>query len=236
MKLFDLKKIDVNSNAGVGTWFSEIIWRDFYTDVLASFPRVSMGRPFQEKFSEVVWENHQSPEESKGPASKDSDSEALLRWKHGKTGVPIVDAAMRCVQEMGWVHNRPRMIVAMYLTKHLMIDWRVGERVSRLSCTLLDPFTNHSNQYFMENLIDGDLASNNGGWQWSASTGVDPCPYFRIFNPHSQSTKTDPSGDFIRNWVPELSKVRGPGEFGRICVRGATDSMPRFAYTFNVHC
>ncbi|KAJ2930231.1 hypothetical protein H1R20_g6905, partial [Candolleomyces eurysporus] len=192
MKLFELKEIDVNSNAGVGTWFSEIIWRDFYTDVLASFPRVSMGRPFQEKFSAVVWENHQSPEESRGPASKDSDSEAVSRWKQGRTGVPIVDAAMRCIKEMGWVHNRLRMIVAMYLTKHLMIDWRVGER------------------YFMENLIDGDLASNDGGWQWSASTGVDPCPYFRIFNPHSQSTKADPSGDFIRYWVPELSKVRGP--------------------------
>ena len=136
MKLFNLKKIDVNSNAGVGTWFSEIIWRDFYTDVLASFPRVSMGRPFQEKFSEVVWENHQSPAESKGPASKNSDSEALSRWKEGKTGVPIVDAAMRCIQEMGWVHNRPRMIVAMYLTKHLMIDWRVGERVRSLSISL----------------------------------------------------------------------------------------------------
>lgn len=189
-----LKRVDTNSNTGVGRYIGEIAWRDFYTDILSSFPRVSMGRPYLEKFSEIIWENHQAPEDNKlgRPGSDYPDGEALKRWKEGMTGVPIVDAAMRYIRKVGWCHNRLRMIVAMYLTKHLMIDWRVGER------------------YFMETLIDGDLASNNGGWQWSASTGVDPCPYFRIFNPHSQSLKADPAGDFIRQWVPELKAVRGP--------------------------
>ncbi|KAJ3550051.1 hypothetical protein NMY22_g648 [Coprinellus aureogranulatus] len=192
MELFNMKKIDGDGKTGASKWIQEIIWRDFYTDILASYPRVSMGRPFLEKFAGVVWENHQALQDSNAAGSPNSDAEGLMRWKLGLTGVPIVDAAMRCINEMGWVHNRPRMIVAMYLTKHLMIDWRVGER------------------YFMEKLIDGDLASNNGGWQWSASTGVDSCPYFRIFNPYSQSPKADPSGDFIRHWVPELKLIRGP--------------------------
>lgn len=192
MELFNMKTINGEGDTGASRWIQEVIWRDFYTDVLASFPRVSMGRPFLEKYSTVVWENHQAPQDPNSAGKPNSDADGLMRWKLGKTGVPVVDAAMRCINEMGWVHNRLRMIVAMYLCKHLMIDWRVGER------------------YFMEKLIDGDLASNNGGWQWSASTGVDPCPYFRIFNPHSQSTKADPSGDFIRHWVPELKLVRGP--------------------------
>ncbi|KAF8812552.1 hypothetical protein BYT27DRAFT_7087205 [Phlegmacium glaucopus] len=175
----NMVKVEGSGVSGVGRWIQEIAWRDFYTGILASFPRVSMGRPYLEKFSTVVWEDYQAPE---SPA----------RWKAGQTGVPIVDATMRCINEMGWVHNRARMITAMYLTKDLMIDWRAGEK------------------YFMEKLIDGDLASNNGGWQWCASTGVDPCPYFRIFNPYTQSLKADPSGDFIRHWVPELRHLRGP--------------------------
>ncbi|KAI0719630.1 DNA photolyase, FAD-binding/Cryptochrome [Cerioporus squamosus] len=152
-------------------------WRDFYTHIVALFPRVSMGRPFQEKYADVRWE---------------TSEEHLQAWKDGRTGVPIVDAAMRQAKEMGWMHNRGRMTAAMYLVKDLMIDWRLGEK------------------YFMETLIDGDLASNNGGWQWSASTGVDPAPYFRIFNPYTQSQKTDPGGEYIRTFVPELAKVRGP--------------------------
>ncbi|KAJ3812167.1 DNA photolyase, FAD-binding/Cryptochrome [Lentinula aff. lateritia] len=185
LKLQKSKKVDGSRDTGVGRWIQELAWRDFYTGVLAFFPRVSMGRPYLEKFAAVEWEAHQE-------AGAGGGDVVLRRWKAGMTGVPVVDAAMRCIQQMGWVHNRFRMITAMYLTKDLMIDWRVGER------------------YFMENLIDGDLASNNGGWQWSASTGVDPCPYFRIFNPYSQSIKVDPTGDFIRKFVPELSKLRGP--------------------------
>ncbi|KAF8639851.1 hypothetical protein AX17_001106 [Amanita inopinata Kibby_2008] len=175
-------RIDGTRKSGIGRWLQEIAWRDFYVGIIAAHPRVSMGRPYLEKFASLVWENHRVLEES---------GVALQRWKQGTTGIPIVDAAMRCLKETGWVHNRLRMISAMYLTKDLMIDWRVGER------------------YFMEQLIDGDLASNNGGWQWCASTGVDACPYFRIFNPYSQSPKVDPSGDFIRHWVPELKNLKG---------------------------
>ena len=131
MGMFSLKKIDGEGKTGASKWIQEIIWRDFYTNILASFPRVSMGRPFLEKFAGVVWENHQAPHDPNAAGNPDSDADGLTRWKLGKTGVPIVDAAMRCINEMGWVHNRPRMIVAMYLTKHLMIDWRVGERVRR---------------------------------------------------------------------------------------------------------
>lgn len=194
MALQNLHKIDGRRDSGIGRWLQEIAWRDFYTDILAAYPRVSMGRPFGEKFTSVVWENHQILKDGNldDPKGIQEDSESLRRWKEGKTGVPIVDAAMRCTNEMGWVHNRLRMISAMYLTKDLMIDWRVGE------C------------YFMQQLIDGDLASNNGGWQWCASTGADSCPYFRIFNPYSQSTKADPTGTFIRHWIPELRKVNGP--------------------------
>ncbi|KAJ3774477.1 DNA photolyase, FAD-binding/Cryptochrome [Lentinula raphanica] len=204
LELRKSKKVDGSRDTGVGRWIQELAWRDFYTDVLVSFPRVSMGRPYLEKYAAVEWEAHQEvgaggggggkgySDDDPDPVGGGTDAEALRRWKEGTTGVPVVDAAMRCIKKMGWVHNRFRMITAMYLTKHLMIDWRVGER------------------HFMENLIDGDLAANNGGWQWSASTGVDPCPYFRIFNPYSQSTKVDPTGDFIREFVPELAKLRGP--------------------------
>jgi len=150
-----------------------------------------MGRPYLEKYSEVVWEDHQVRGDSATSYENHEgvDGEMLQRWKEGKTGVPIVDAAMRCIREMGWVHNRARMITAMYLTKDLMIDWRVGERVRAVVIIKFSFFFNDFSQYFMQNLIDGDLASNNGGWQWCASTGVDSCPYFRIFNPHNQSSK-----------------------------------------------
>ncbi|THV08429.1 hypothetical protein K435DRAFT_832911 [Dendrothele bispora CBS 962.96] len=190
------KKVDGGKETGIGRWIQELAWRDFYTNILVSFPRVSMGRPYLEKYADIVWEVHREDQADAGydgdPVGDGTqDSEALNRWKEGTTGVPVVDAAMRCVKQMGWVHNRFRMIAAMFLTKDLMIDWRVGEK------------------YFMQNLIDGDLASNNGGWQWSASTGVDPAPYFRIFNPYLQSSKADPTGEFIRSFVPELAKLRG---------------------------
>lgn len=131
MRLTGSRMVDGNTSTGIGRWTQELAWRDFYTAILAHFPRVSMGRPYQEKFSEVVWEDHQAPRDSaiEREGYEDRDGEMFKRWKEGMTGVPIVDATMRCIHEMGWVHNRARMIAAMYLTKDLMIDWRVGERV-----------------------------------------------------------------------------------------------------------
>ncbi|KAJ7276521.1 DNA photolyase, FAD-binding/Cryptochrome [Mycena haematopus] len=191
----DTKKVDG------GRWIQEIAWRDFYVCILAGFPRVSMGRPFHEKYADIVWEGpvlEDAYEKEQGRSSPKVElplatvGNNIEKWKSGRTGYPIVDAGMRCLNEMGYLHNRARMICAMFLVKNLMVDWRIGEK------------------YFMEKLIDGDLASNNGGWQWCASTGVDSCPYFRIFNPYNQSSKADPTGDFIRHFVPELASARGP--------------------------
>jgi len=157
--------------SGPDTWFNELIWREFYRHVLVGFPRVSMGRAFRIETDRLEW--------SQDPAR-------FAAWCEGRTGFPIVDAAMRQLTRTGWMHNRLRMIVAMFLTKDLLLDWRLGER------------------FFMRHLIDGDLASNNGGWQWAASTGTDAAPYFRIFNPLSQSRRFDPDGEFIRQYLPEL--------------------------------
>ncbi|KAH8930428.1 hypothetical protein BT69DRAFT_1210304 [Atractiella rhizophila] len=168
-----------HGDGGAEKWFSELAWRDFYQHILAAYPRVSMGRAFQEKYDHVIWEDDEEADEG------------LRRWKEGKVGYPLVDAAMRMLASEGWMHNRLRMNVAMFLSKDMMIDWREGEK------------------WFMQNLIDGDLGSNNGGWQWSASTGCDPQPYFRIFNPLLQSEKFDPEGNFIRRWIPELKNVKG---------------------------
>ena len=129
---------------------------------------------FNASLANIAWRNNES----------DFDA-----WKEGQTGVPVVDAAMRQLKEIGWMHNRARMIVASYLVKDLLIDWRWGEK------------------YFMEQLLDGDQAANNGGWQWVAGTGTDAAPYFRIFNPILQSAKFDPQGEYIRHWVPELREV-----------------------------
>lgn len=157
----------------VETFLSELIWRDFYFQILHHFPHVEK-ESFQPQFRALRWEN------------RDDYFEA---WKSGNTGFPIVDAAMRQLNQTGWMHNRLRMIVASFLTKDLLIDWRWGEK------------------YFMQTLVDGDMAANNGGWQWSASTGTDAQPYFRIFNPASQSQKFDPKGAFIKRFVPELQAV-----------------------------
>lgn len=154
-------------------WINEIIWREFYRHLIVAFPKLCKGSNFNEKYDAVAWQ---------------SDPEVFQLWCEGQTGYPIVDAAMRQLNKTGWMHNRLRMIVASFLTKHLLIDWRQGEA------------------YFMSKLIDGDLASNNGGWQWAASTGCDAQPYFRIFNPITQSEKFDPDGTFIRTYVPELKK------------------------------
>lgn len=152
-------------------YFEELIWREFYYHILYHCPRVEHG-PFLEKYSKLKWKNN---------------PEWFKRWCEGRTGYPIVDAGMRQLNETGWMHNRVRMIVASFLTKDLLIDWRWGEK------------------YFMEKLLDGDLAPNNGGWQWAASTGCDPQPYFRIFNPTSQGEKFDPEGLYIKRWVKELA-------------------------------
>lgn len=137
MLLLKSDKVDGGRTSGIGRWVQELAWRDFYICVLTGFPRVSMGRPFLERLSSVVWEQHQGPESNvHGGTHPNRDTETLRRWKEGQTGVPIVDAAMRCLNKMGWVHNRMRMITAMFLTKDLMIDWRVGERVGFSSACL----------------------------------------------------------------------------------------------------
>ncbi|KAI0169870.1 deoxyribodipyrimidine photo-lyase [Hypoxylon sp. FL1284] len=169
------KKLDAGVE-GIQTWIGEVAWRDFYKHVLVHWPYVCMNKPFKPEYSNIEWSYNTAH---------------FAAWCEGRTGFPIVDAAMRQVQGVGWMHNRCRMIVASFLCKDLLLDWRMGER------------------FFMENLIDGDFASNNGGWGFSASVGVDPQPYFRIFNPLLQSEKFDPDGDYIRKWVPELKDVQG---------------------------
>ena len=173
--LFEVFEKLSEEEEGVKTWVNEIIWREFYKYILFHNPRVSKNLSFSEKYDEFPWSDNQ---------------DHFIAWSKGKTGVPIIDAAMRQLNSTGWMHNRLRMIVAMYLSKNLLIDWRKGEK------------------YFMQNLIDGDFASNNGGWQWSASTGVDAAPYFRIFNPITQSEKFDKKGEFIKKWIPQLSSAK----------------------------
>lgn len=163
-----------SGNKGAVIWMSELIWRDFYKDILISVPRVSKNKAYKEPTDNIKW---------------DYDEKLFLAWQQGQTGYPIIDAAMRQLNTTGWMHNRLRMIVAMFLTKNLFFDWRLGEK------------------YFMSHLIDGDLSANNGGWQWSASTGTDAAPYFRIMNPLLQSKRFDPNGNFIKKYCPELSGI-----------------------------
>lgn len=157
----------------IETFIGEIIWREFYMHIMYFYPHVVSGN-FRPEYDDLRWENN---------------PDHLQAWKDGQTGYPIVDAAMRQLKAIGWMPNRARMIVASFLTKDLLIDWRAGER------------------HFMQHLIDGDPAANNGGWQWAAGTGTDAQPYFRIFNPTSQSQKFDPNGEYIRYWIPELVDV-----------------------------
>ena len=158
---------------GAETWLSELIWREFYMMILWHRPDV-VDHCFKPEYDALVW---------------DEDEALFVAWCQGRTGYPIVDAAMRQINQSGYMHNRLRMIVASFLTKDLGISWRRGEA------------------YFAEHLNDFELASNNGGWQWAASTGCDAQPYFRIFNPVTQSEKFDPQGKFIRRYLPELSQV-----------------------------
>ena len=157
------------------TWLSELIWRDFYQMLLDAHPELEK-EAFKPVYDTIKWLGGQ---------------EEFKAWAEGRTGFPIVDAAMRCFNQTGMMHNRLRMIVASFLCKILLVDWRLGER------------------YFAEGLLDYDLAANNGGWQWSSSSGCDAQPYFRIFNPYTQSEKFDSQGEFIREWIPELEGATG---------------------------
>ncbi|KAJ5141052.1 hypothetical protein N7526_002047 [Penicillium atrosanguineum] len=162
-------------NSGYISWISEVAWRDFYKHVLVNWPFICMNKCFKPDHTNIEWEYN---------------LDQFQAWCDGKTGFPIVDAAMRQLKHSAWMHNRTRMVVSSFLTKDLLLDWRRGER------------------YFMEHLIDGDFASNHGGWGFGSSTGVDPQPYFRVFNPLRQSERFDPDGEYIRHWVPELREIK----------------------------
>ncbi|MBV9873311.1 MAG: deoxyribodipyrimidine photo-lyase [Verrucomicrobia bacterium] len=172
------KKASEECNAverqGIQSFVNELVWREFYFQILWHFPHV-LRQDFRDQFSSVQW---------------DQDPDKLKRWCEGTTGFPIVDAGMRELNATGYMHNRVRMIVAMFLTKDLHLHWRHGE------------------QYFMQKLVDGDIPANNGGWQWSAGTGADAAPYFRIQNPWTQTAEYDPHGGYIKRWVPELRDVK----------------------------
>ena len=164
---------DAEARRGAETWLNELIWREFYQSVLYHFPAV-LGQEFQANLRGIPWRN---------------DRAEFAAWCEGRTGYPVVDAAMRQLVQLGWMHNRARMIVASFLVKDLLIDWRWGER------------------FFMQHLVDGDPAANNGGWQWTAGVGTDAAPYFRVFNPVLQGEKFDPEAGYVRRWVPELARV-----------------------------
>jgi deoxyribodipyrimidine photo-lyase len=159
------------------TFLNELIWRDFYHMIIWHFPHVAQGKSFKLQYDNIVWRN---------------DNVAFEKWCAGQTGYPIVDAGMRELNTTGFMHNRVRMIVASFLCKHLLIDWRLGEA------------------YFAQKLLDFDFAANNGGWQWAAGSGCDAAPYFRIFNPYLQTQKFDPDLNYIKKWVPELNDFSYP--------------------------
>ncbi|MGS2722562.1 deoxyribodipyrimidine photo-lyase [Porticoccus sp. GXU_MW_L64] len=155
-------------------WLRELCWREFYRYLMVCFPYLGKNQPFRTAMAQVQWLH---------------DPQQIAAWQQGQTGFPIIDAAMRQLQQTGWMHNRLRMLSASFFCKLMLHDWRVGE------------------QFFMATLLDGDFASNNGGWQWSSSTGCDASPWFRIFNPEKQSQKFDSEGAFIRKFVPELASL-----------------------------
>jgi deoxyribodipyrimidine photo-lyase len=158
-------------------WLNELIWRDFYMNILHHFPHISEGIAFRKVYDNIVWRNNETE---------------FQQWCEGKTGYPIVDAGMRELNATGFMHNRVRMITASFLIKHLLIDWRWGEA------------------YFAQKLLDFDFSANNGGWQWASSSGCDAAPYFRIFNPTSQTQKFDPELKYIKKWIPELNSFDYP--------------------------
>ena len=161
------------ANGTSETWLNELIWRDFYSNILFHFPHISNGLAFRKEYDHIQWRNNEVEFEA---------------WKQGKTGYPMVDAGMRELNQTGFMHNRVRMVVASFLVKHLLIDWRWGET------------------YFAEKLLDFDFSANNGGWQWAAGSGCDAAPYFRVFNPSLQAQKFDPNCIYIKKWVPEFQE------------------------------
>ena len=192
-----LEELPFKHEGGRTKYLKEIAWREFYYSILFHKPSVEK-KAFLEKYADLDWEN---------------DRRLFEAWKEGRTGYPIVDAGMRQLKQEGWMHNRVRMIVASFLTKDLLVDWRWGE--------------NH----FMKELLDGDLAPNNGGWQWAASTGCDPQPYFRIFNPELQGARFDPEGKYVTRYVPELEGVapkvlHAPEKLGEAVLRKRGYPMP----------
>jgi deoxyribodipyrimidine photo-lyase len=159
------------------TYLNELIWRDFYHAILWHFPKVGKGASFRSEYDRIEWRNNEHE---------------FKQWCDGNTGYPIVDAGMRELNATGFMHNRVRMIVASFLTKHLLIDWRWGEA------------------YFAQKLMDFDLAANNGGWQWASGSGCDAAPYFRVFNPYLQTVKFDKDLKYIKKWVPEFQELNYP--------------------------
>jgi len=162
--------------SGERLWVSQIAWRDFYTQVLWHAPHAARSS-WKPAYDAIKWDERDEP---------------FNAWREGRTGYPIVDAAMRQLHETGFMHNRARMITASFLTKDLLVDWRKGE------------------EHFLQHLVDGDVAANNGGWQWSAGSGTDAQPYFRIFNPVTQAGNFDPDGAYVRRWIPELAALKSP--------------------------
>ncbi|MGZ4033466.1 MAG: cryptochrome/photolyase family protein [Bacteroidia bacterium] len=171
IRLLVKKALELNEQ-----WLNELIWREFYMMILFHFPHV-ITRSFKAQYDNIKWLN---------------DEKQFKRWANGQTGYPIVDAGMRELNATGFMHNRVRMIVASFLVKHLLIDWRWGEA------------------YFAEKLLDFDLSANNGGWQWAASSGCDAAPYFRVFSPEAQTLRFDPEFKYIRKWVPEFDELTYP--------------------------
>jgi deoxyribodipyrimidine photo-lyase len=171
-----IRQLAAEAGALNETFLNELIWRDFYQMILWHFPYV-ISRAFKPQYDAIKWRNNENEFEA---------------WCNGQTGYPIVDAGMRELNETGFMHNRVRMIVASFLTRHLLIDWRRGEA------------------YFAKKLLDFDLAANNGGWQWAAGSGCDAAPYFRVFNPYLQTQKFDPERKYIRQWVPEFEELNYP--------------------------
>ena len=172
-----IRELAARSKTLSETYLNELIWRDFYHMILWHFPKVGHGKSFKAEYDFINWRKDEGEYE---------------RWCNGQTGYPIVDAGMRELNATGFMHNRVRMIVASFLSKHLLLDWRLGEA------------------YFAKKLLDFDLAANNGGWQWAAGSGCDAAPYFRIFNPRLQTEKFDKELKYIRKWIPELDSFDYP--------------------------